>query len=102
LGARWAGRAPRPGPCGELVRFARPGTEATRLARRVARAFPGRSRIVKFTGHFHGWHDGAVVGVNPPYDVPMSAGVPGATLDQVVIFPPNDIKAVQVALERGD
>jgi len=34
--------------------------------------------------------------------VPMSAGVPGATLDQVVICPPNDIKAVQVALERGD
>jgi len=32
----------------------------------------------------------------------MSAGVPGATLDQVVICPPNDIKAVQVALERGD
>ena len=57
---------------------------------------------MKFTGHFHGWHDGAVAGVNPPYEVPMSAGVPGAMLDQMVICPPNDIKAVQVALERGD
>ena len=40
--------------------------------------------------------------MSPPYDVPWSAGVPGATLDQVVICPPNDIKAVEVALERGD
>jgi glutamate-1-semialdehyde 2,1-aminomutase len=34
--------------------------------------------------------------------VPMSAGIPGAMLDQVVICPPNDIKAVEVALQRGD
>ena len=40
--------------------------------------------------------------MNPPYDVPMSAGVPGATLDQLAICPPNDIKAVEIALERGD
>src|SRR3989442_4186075 len=78
------------------------GTEATHLAMRIARAYTGRSRIVKLAGHFHGWHDGAVAAVNPPYDVPMSAGVPGATLDQIVICPPNDIKAVQQALARGD
>jgi glutamate-1-semialdehyde 2,1-aminomutase len=78
------------------------GTEATHLAMRVARAYTGRSKILKFAGHFHGWHDGAAVGVNPPYEVPMSAGIPGATLDQVLICPPNDIKAVQLALERGD
>src|SRR5207245_11197515 len=90
------------GPCAGLVRFTRSGTEARHLGMRVARAHTGRSRIVKFTGHFHGWHDGAVAGVNPPYDVPMSAGVPGATLDQMLICPPNDIKAVQLALERSD
>src|SRR5438046_246708 len=72
------------------------------LAVRVARAAPGRTKILKFTGHFHGWHDGAVAAVNPPYEVPMSAGIPGATLDQVVICPPNDIKSVEVALQRGD
>src|SRR2546426_4328528 len=79
-----------------------PGTEAPHLAMRIARAYTGRSRIVKLAGHFHGWHDGAVAAVNPPYDVPMSAGVPGATLDQIVICPPNDIKAVEQALARGD
>src|SRR6266849_2715046 len=102
LEVRWAELVNQLVPCAELVRFTMSGTEATHLAMRVARAYTGRSRIVKFTGHFHGWHDGAVAAVNPPYDVPMSAGVPGSTLDQVAICPPNDIKAVQVALERGD
>src|SRR6266403_2119967 len=68
----------------------------------VARAATGRTKILKCKGHFHGWHDGAVAAVNPPYEVPMSAGIPGSTLDQVVICPPNDIKSVEVALQRGD
>jgi len=102
LEVHWAELVTKLIPCAEHVRFTMSGTEATHLAMRVARAYTGRSKIVKFTGHFHGWHDGAVAGVNPPYEVPMSAGVPGAMLDQMVICPPNDIKAVQVALERGD
>jgi glutamate-1-semialdehyde 2,1-aminomutase len=102
LEIRWAELVNRLVPCAELTRFTMSGTEATHLAMRVARAYTGRSKILKFTGHFHGWHDGAVAGVNPPYDVPMSAGIPGATLDQVVTCPPNDIKAVEIALGRGD
>jgi glutamate-1-semialdehyde 2,1-aminomutase len=69
---------------------------------RVARAYTGRPKILKLAGHFHGWHDGAVVAVSPPYDVPWSAGVPHATMDQVVICPPNDSKAIELAFERGD
>jgi len=99
---RWAELVNQLVPCAELTRFTMSGTEATHLAMRVARAYTGRTKILKFTGHFHGWHDGAVAGVNPPYDVPMSAGVPGATMDQVVICPPNDIKAAQTIFERGD
>src|SRR5438876_3904815 len=102
LEVRWAELVNRLVPCAELVRFTMSGTEATHLARRGARANTGRSRIVKLAGHFHGWHDGAVAAVNPPYEVPLSAGVPGATLEQLVICPPNDIKAVEVALDRGD
>jgi len=102
LEVRWAELVNRLVPCAELTRFTMSGTEATHLAMRVARAFTGRPRIVKLAGHFHGWHDGAVAAVNPPYDVPMSAGIPSATLDQVVICPPNDAKAVEVAMERGD
>src|SRR5918911_3712125 len=85
---RWAELVNRLVPCAELTRFTMSGTEATHLAMRIARAATGRPRIVKLAGHFHGWHDGAVAGVAPPYDVPISAGVPGATLDQVLIVPP--------------
>jgi glutamate-1-semialdehyde 2,1-aminomutase len=99
---QWAELVNQLVPCGELTRFTMSGTEATHLAMRVARAATGRTKILKFTGHFHGWHDGAVAGVNPPYDVPMSAGVPGATMDQVVLGPPNDIKAAEHVFERGD
>src|SRR3989440_7997858 len=102
LEVRWAELVNRLVPCAELTRFTMSGTEATHLAMRIARAATGRPRVVKFAGHFHGWHDGAVAAVSPPYEVPMSAGVPSAMLDQVVICPPNDIKAAQLALERGD
>ncbi|PYO02880.1 MAG: aspartate aminotransferase family protein [Candidatus Rokuibacteriota bacterium] len=102
LEVRWAELVNQLVPCAELTRFTMSGTEATHLALRIARAFTGRPRILKFTGHFHGWHDGVAIGVNPPYDVPLSSGVPGATLDQVITCPPNDIKAAETILERGD
>jgi glutamate-1-semialdehyde 2,1-aminomutase len=102
LEVRWAELVNQLIPCGELTRFTMSGTEATHLAMRVARAYTGRPKILKMAGHFHGWHDGAVVAVSPPYDAPWSAGVPQATMDQVVICPPNDSKAVEVAFERGD
>jgi glutamate-1-semialdehyde 2,1-aminomutase len=99
---RWAELVNQLIPCGELTRFTMSGTEATHLAMRVARAYTGRPKILKLAGHFHGWHDGAVVAVSPPYDVPLSAGVPHAIMDQVVVCPPNDSKAVETAFERGD
>ena len=102
LEVRWAEWVSRLVPSAEMVRFTMSGTEATHLALRLARAHTGRPRVVKLHGHFHGWHDGVVAGVNPPFDVPLSAGVPGATLDQVLLCPPNDIKAVAGLLERGD
>ncbi|MBI4636136.1 MAG: aspartate aminotransferase family protein [Candidatus Rokubacteria bacterium] len=102
LEIRWAELVNRLVPCAELTRFTMSGTEATHLALRLARAYTGRPRIVKLAGHFHGWHDGVVAGVNPPYEVPLSSGVPDATLDQVLVCPPNDVKAVETRLERGD
>ena len=102
LEVRWAEWVAQLMPSAELVRFTMSGTEATHLAIRLARAHTGRTRVVKLYGHFHGWHDGVVGGVNPPFEVPLSAGVPGATLDQVLLCPPNDIKAAAGCLERGD
>ena len=102
LEVRWAELVNQLIPCGELTRFTMSGTEATHLAMRVARAYTGRPKILKLAGHFHGWHDGAVAAVSPPYDVPWSAGVPSAMIDQVVTVPANDIKAAEIALGRGD
>ena len=102
LEVRWAELISRLIPSAEMVRFTMSGTEATHLAMRIARAYTGRSKVVKFHGHFHGWADGVVAGVNPPFDVPMSAGVPAGVLEQVLLCPPNDIKAVEGLLQRGD
>jgi glutamate-1-semialdehyde 2,1-aminomutase len=44
-------------PSAEMVKFATTGTEATQLAIRLARAFTGRTKILKFEGHYHGSHD---------------------------------------------
>jgi glutamate-1-semialdehyde 2,1-aminomutase len=102
LEVRWAELVNHLIPSAELTRFTMSGTEATHLALRVARAYTGRSKVVKLSGHFHGWHDAVTVGVNPPYDTPISAGVPASALDAMVVCPPNDIKAVEVAFDADD
>jgi len=102
LEVRWAELVCKLVPSAEMVRFTMSGTEATHLAIRIARAHTGHPKVVKFHGHFHGWHDGVVAAVNPPFDVPMSAGVPSQILDQLLLCPPNDIKAVDGLLQRGE
>jgi glutamate-1-semialdehyde 2,1-aminomutase len=102
LEVRWAELVSKLIPSAEMVRFTMSGTESTHLAMRIARAYTNRPKILKFQGHFHGWHDGVALAVDPPYDVPWSAGVPASTLDQILLCPPNDIKAVETVLQRGD
>ena len=55
-------------PCAELVQFTSSGSEACQIAFRLARAFTGRNRILKFEGHYHGWMDGALVSYKPSAD----------------------------------
>lgn len=95
LEVRWAELVQRLVPSAERVRFTSSGTEATQLALRLSRAFTGKPNVVKFEGHFHGWHDYAAAGVKPPYDVPMSAGIPEESLAHVLLCPPNDLAAVE-------
>src|SRR5215467_271247 len=52
-------------PCAELVQFTSSGSEACQIAFRLARAFTGQNRILKFEGHYHGWMDGALVSYKP-------------------------------------
>lgn len=102
LELEWARLVRRLLPGADKVRFVGSGTEATLLATRLARAYTDRPKILKFHGHFHGWNDYATVGTRPPYDAPISAGVPAGVTGSVVALPPNDLAAVEAALAQGD
>src|SRR5271170_8046550 len=93
-------------PSAELVRFANSGSEATMLALRLARAHTGRSKFLKFEGHYHGWYDPFLLNAhshapeqlgdkdNPPR-IPDSAGIPASTFEDVVLAPWNDVAALE-------
>src|SRR5215217_1403869 len=98
---RWAQLVQQLVPSAQRVKFTGSGTEATQLAIRLARSFTGKSRILKFEGHFHGWHDYATAAVDPPYEIPSSSGVPAEILKTMRVLP-ADIGAVRDALEQGD
>lgn len=83
-------------PSAEKVRFTSSGTEATLLSLRLARAYTGRSKIIKFHGHFHGWHDYLVVGERPPWEL-KPAGVPDEVLNTVIALP-CDLSILENAL----
>ena len=86
--SRWAELVNQLVPCAELTRFTLSGTEATHLAMRLARAFTGRPKILKFAGHFHGWHDGAVAGGEPALRRRRCRpACPRPTIDQVLVVP---------------
>jgi len=68
-------------PSVEMIRFANSGTEATMAAIRVARAFTKKDKIIKFEGHYHGWHDAVAFSTKPGYtcarrSIPASLGIP--------------------------
>ena len=95
LHIEWAERVQQLIPSAERVRFVNSGTEATQLALRIARAFSGRSKILRFEGHFHGWHDYLSMdsGIN------TQVGIPDETLSTIVVIEPT-LDALSTLLER--
>jgi glutamate-1-semialdehyde 2,1-aminomutase len=102
LEVRWAEIVTSLIPSAECIRFTGSGTEATMMAIRLARTHTGKNKIVKFAGHFHGWHDQVMPGVHYPFHTPPSGILPGV-LESTIICPPNDIEALEQVLEHdGD
>lgn len=94
-------------PCAEMVRFAGSGTETVMHGLRLARTATGRSKFIKFEGHFHGYSDALNFSVMPPLDqagpahapqrFPESAGMPPQAGDDLILVPFNDPAALEAA-----
>lgn len=93
-------------PCGEMVRFQTTGTEATFAALRLARAFTGRDKILKFEGGWHGGHDVGQLSGAPgkptpfPDPVPDCDGIPQGTSRDVLVAPFNDPAEAEAIIGR--
>src|SRR5438046_8826778 len=98
-------------PCAERVSFSNTGTEATMEAIRIARAFTGRDKIVKFEGHYHGHHDYVLFSVESPSVVagleqapsklPFYPGIPEEIAKTVVISKWKDTAALEKVVKRN-
>lgn len=88
-------------PCAERIRFLNSGTEAVIMAVRYARAYSGKSKVIKFYGHYHGQHDQFLTGLGTSND-PFGAGVPAATTSNTLLSPYGDIDELTQIIKAND
>jgi len=90
-------------PSIEMVRFVNSGTEATMSALRLARAYTGRDKIIKFEGCYHGHADFLLVKAGSgvaTLGLPDSLGVPSAAIQDTLIAPYNNLSAAEALFKR--
>jgi glutamate-1-semialdehyde 2,1-aminomutase len=91
-------------PSIEMLRLVSSGTEATMSAIRMARAFTGRSKILKFNGNYHGHADGLLVKAGSglaTHGVPTSAGVPESYAAETLVAEYNDLESAGAAFDAN-
>ncbi len=99
-------------PSAERMRFGSSGSEVDQAAMRLARAATGRTKILKFEGHYHGWFDNVLWSTAPavaaagPADAPVpvigSKGQLEDTADTLVVLPWNNLELLTARLAQGD
>lgn len=97
-------------PAVEMARLACSGTEATMHALRVARAFTGREKIIKFEGMYHGFQDYTLFSTyspaetygnwNSPIPIPSSSGIPRPLNELIYTLPFNNFEVLEKTLRR--
>ncbi len=91
-------------PSIEMVRMVNSGTEATMSALRLARAYTGREKIVKFAGCYHGHHDSLLVKAGSgamTFGVPDSPGVPSGVAANTLTVPYNNLAALEAVFQQS-
>lgn len=96
----------------EQMRFSNSGSEATMHALRLARAYTGRDKVIKFEGGYHGGHDTVLVSVKPPRPkvgslrhpkaVPAGHGIPALTVENTLVATWNEAQGVRDLLEKSE
>jgi glutamate-1-semialdehyde 2,1-aminomutase len=93
-------------PACDSVRFCASGTEATMYCLRLARAYAGRPKVLKFEGAYHGGNDAGVASMFPlappdfPRATPFSAGLEPSLADNLLIAPFNNLEVASEIIER--
>jgi len=86
-------------PCADLVCYANSGTEIVQVALRLARAITGKTKFLKFEGHYHGWSDEALVAYHPPQgdslEKPSAVGAGQLPHNHVIVAEWNNREQVQ-------
>ena len=92
---RWANAIKALMPSIEKLRFHSSGTEATLMAMRLARAYTGKTKVIKLQDHFHGWHDYAMAGSDR-----SAPGIPEASWGTMIVVPAGDLDAVEDVIKH--
>lgn len=99
-------------PCAEKVSFQSSGTEANMHAFRIARAYTGKKKIIKFEGQYHGWSDEEKVTIDADYikelgtrenpkKILHSKGQRSEAVDDIIILPWNDLELLENVIKNN-